>query len=225
MENKNIKIVKECIEQITNAKQFERIYDYYSKDCVFYNAPYVGLGFFPDDSSGDHLVVKMVVPNSPAADVLQQGDVMLRASDDSGTWEGFDQLRTGLWGQGKLGTDLTLTILRNGETIEATITRGQIDGFDLNIATLLDVWRHFLLEEMPDLKTEIIQIMASGDLVAYFATNTGTSTIYDQSAVWAECNLLRLDNGKIVEWWGVEDTLSQWRQLGYQIKEPQKEPA
>jgi hypothetical protein len=225
MEYKNIQIVKDCIEQIINAKQFDRIYDYYSEECVFYNPPYVGLGFFPDDSSGERLIVKMIVPNSPAAEVLQQGDVLLRASDAHGTWEGYDDLRTGLWGQGILGTDLSLALLRNGDTIEVTIKRGRIDGFDLSIATLHDVWRHFLLEEMPDLKTEIIQIMATGDLVAYFATNTGTSTIYNQSAVWTECNILRMENGKIVQWWGVEDTLSQWRQLGFQIKEPYKQPA
>ncbi len=63
----------------TNAKKFDKIYDYYSEECVFYYPPYVGLGFFPDDSSGERLEVKSVAPNSPATDVLQQGDVMLRA--------------------------------------------------------------------------------------------------------------------------------------------------
>jgi hypothetical protein len=164
MENKNIQIVRECIEQITNAKNFDKIYNYYSEECVFYSPPYVGLGFFPDDSSGERLEVKRVVPNSPATEVLKQGDVILRASDENGSWEGYDQLRTGLWGQGKLGIEVTLTLLRSGETIEATIKRGRIDGFNLPIETILDVWRHFLLEEMPDLKTDIIQIMASGDL-------------------------------------------------------------
>lgn len=225
MDNKNIQIVRECIEQINNAKNFDKIYDYYSEECVFYNPPYVGLGFFPDDSSGERLEVKSVAPNSPATDVLQQGDVMLRASDDNASWEGYDQLRTGLWGQGKLGTEVTLTLMRRGETIEAKIKRGRIDGFNLPIATLHDVWRHFLLDEMPDLKSEIIQIMGSGDLVAFYAANTGTSTIYNQSAVWTECNILRIKDGQIVEWWGVEDTLSEWRQMGFQIREPQKEPA
>ncbi len=225
MDNKNIQIVRECIEQINNAKKFDKIYDYYSEECVFYNPPYVGLGFFPDDSSGERLEVKSVAPNSPATDVLQQGDVMLRASDDNASWEGYDQLRTGLWGQGKLGTEVTLTLMRRGETIEAKIKRGRIDGFNLPIATLHDVWRQFLLEEMPDLKTEIIQIMASGDLVAFYAANTGTNKIYNQPAIWSECNILRIKDGQIVEWWGVEDTLSEWRQMGFQIREPQKEPA
>jgi len=31
MESKNIQIVQECIDQISNAKRFDRIYDYYSE--------------------------------------------------------------------------------------------------------------------------------------------------------------------------------------------------
>ena len=73
---------------------------------------------------------------------------------------------------------------------------------------------------MPDLHMEIDQIMAAGDRVAYFAINSGTSKLYHQSAVWSECTILRLENGKIAEWWGVEDVLSQWRQFGFQFQAP-----
>ena len=225
MENKNIQIVKECIEQIINAKQFDRIYDYYSEDCVFHNPPYVGLGFFPDDSSGEQLVVKGVASNGPSAGLVLEGDVLLRASDEDGIREGYDQLRTLFWGHGKPGSEVTLTLFRAGETVEVTIVRGRVEGFDNTLPKLYDVWEHFLLEEMPDFKTEIHQIIASGDLVAYYAINTGTSTIYHQSAVWPECSFLRLDNGKIVESWFVEDELTHLRQMGFQFSEPSKEPA
>jgi predicted ester cyclase len=222
MENKNIQTVKDSIEQITNAKNFDRIYEYFDKECVFHNPPYVGTGIFPDDSSGERVVIQNVAPNGPSAGVVQEGDVLLRATDDSGSWESYDDLRTGLWGQGKVGTKVTLTLLRNGETIEANLVRGRVEGFDFTLAEAYESWRHYLQEEMPDLKSEINQIMASGDLVAYYATNSGTSKIYNQSAVWTECNILRLEDEKIVEWWGAEDTLSQWRQFGFQIKEPNK---
>ncbi len=76
-------------------------------------------------------------------------------------------------------------------------------------------------EEMPDLRVEISQILASGDQVAYFSTNTGTSAIYQQSAIWVDCNIVRFKDGKIVEWWGVEDTLSQLRQFGFWILPPE----
>lgn len=222
MENENIQIVKDSLEQITNAKNFDRVYEYFDKECVFHNSPYVGTGISVDDSSGEQVVVLKVAPNGPSAGVLQEGDVLLRANDDRGTWESYDDLRTGLWGQGKLGTEVTLTLLRGGETVEANLMRGRVEGFDLTLAEAYDGWRHYLLEDMPDLKSEIVQILASGDLVAYYAINSGTSKIYNQSAVWSECNILRLEDGKIVEWWGTSDTLSEWRQYGFQIKEPPK---
>ncbi len=223
MENKNVHIVQDCIEQIFNAKHLDRIYDYYSEQCVFYSPPYVGLGISYDDSSGERVVIKRVAANGPTAGKVQTGDIVLSASDANDTWDGFDHLRTGLWGQGKLGTELTLTLLRDGESLEVTIVRGRVEGFDSPVAEFRDIWRHYLLEEMPDLQIEINQILASGDLVAYFATNTGTNAIYHQSAVWTECNILRLENGKIVEWWGTEDQLSMWQQLGFRMVEPVKE--
>jgi predicted ester cyclase len=225
MENQNIQIVRDCIAQIQNGKNFSRLSDYYSETCIFKSPPYVGLGIIPDDSSGERIVIKRVAPDGPAAGKVQAGDVLLRARDEKGDWEGYEQLRTGLWGQGKLGTELTLTLLRNGETVEETIVRGRVQGFNGTIAEFKDSWQHFLETEMPDLHTEINLILASGDLVAYYATNTGTNTLYGQSAIWPECNILRLENGKIVEWWGVEDTLTEWRQLGFRITEPVKEPA
>lgn len=220
MEDQNIRIVKGCIEQIINAKQLDRIYEYYSPDCVFHTPPYVGMGIFPDDTSGEKVVIKQVAKKSPAAGVLQIGDELLSASDATSSWQGYKQLRSGLWGQGRIGTPVNVTLLRNGQVLEVTVTRGRVEGFDSILQDVIDIWKHFLLEEMPDLKEDIQKLLASGDLVAFFAINSGTSSIYHQSAVWSECNILRLENSKIVEWWGVEDTISQWRQFGFQIAEP-----
>lgn len=225
MENKLVQIVQEFVEQILNAKRFDRIYDYFSEQCVFYSPPYVGMGFLIDDSSGERLVVKSVAANGPAAGRVQVGDVLLRARDIYGSYEGYDPLRMGVWGQGKLGTEMTLTLLRDGESIEVTIVRGRVESFHTTMAEVRDIWKHTLLEEIPDLHTEINQILASGDMVAYFATNTATNNIYHQSAIWTECNILRLEKGKIVESWGLEDSLSYWRQLGLRTIMPEKEMA
>lgn len=222
MENKNILIVRECIEQITNLKHFDRVYDYYSPSCVFHTPPYVGLGIMHDKSSGQQVAIKMVAANAPATGKVQVGDIVLRASDGSRVWEGFESLRAGMWGLGVSGTTLKLILLRDGETIEVTIVRGRVEGFDSTMAESLDVWLFYMTHEVPDLHTEINYILADGDRVAYFATNTGTNAIYHQSAVWTECNILRLENGKIVEWWGVEDLFSMRQQFGYQMVEPAK---
>jgi len=222
MENKNILIVRECTEQITNLKHFDRVYDYYSPSCILHTPPYVGLGIMHDDSSGERLEIKMVAANAPATGKIQVGDIVVRASDGSRVWETFESLRAGMWGLGVVGTTLTLTLLRDGETIEVTIVRGRVDGFDSTLKESLDGWLFYLTHEVPDLHTEINHILADGDRVAFYATNTGTNAIYHQSAVWTECNILRLENGKIVEWWGVEDLLSMRQQFGFHMVEPVK---
>lgn len=220
MEDQNIQIVQECIEQITNRKQFEHVYDYYSKQCVFHSAPYVGLGILMDDSSGEKILARQVVKNGPASGLLQPGDELLAAVDAYGSWQGYEQLSTRLWGQGKLGTAVKLTLLRDGKQIEVTVTRGWVEGFRNTMEQFVDIWKHYLLEEMPDTKVEIQKIIACGDTVAYYSIDSGTSKVYNQSAIWSECNILRLEDGKIVEWWGVEDTLSQWHQFGFRIIKP-----
>jgi predicted ester cyclase len=220
MENNNIHIVKECVEQVSNRKQIDRIYDFHSKDCIFHTPPYVGLGIMHDDTSGERVEIKLVAANAPATGKVQVGDIVLRASDAYGMWEGFERLRDGSWGLGVLGTEVTLTLLRHGEMIDVTLQRGRVEGFDNILSDVIDGWQHYLTHDVPDLHSEINLILGSGDLVAYFATNTGTSAIYHQSAVWTECNILRLENGKIVEWWGVEDTLRMQHQFGFHLVEP-----
>ena len=220
MENKNIQIVQKCVEQIMNHKQLDRIYDYYSQGCIFRTPPYVGLGIMYDDSSGESVVINQVAENAPATGKVQVGDVVLRASDEHGTWEGFERLRAGSWGLGALGSEVSLSVLRDGQTLDVTLVRSRIDGFDSILSEILDNYQHYLTHDIPDYHSEINRILASGDLVAYFATNTGTSAVFHHSAVWTECNIVRLENGKIVEWWGVEDTLSMRHQFGFHLVEP-----
>jgi predicted ester cyclase len=73
---------------------------------------------------------------------------------------------------------------------------------------------------MPDYKAEIKMILEEGDLVAVYLISSGTNQEFHASAVWPECSIMRLENGKIVESWSVEDDLSFNLQMGYQVKEP-----
>jgi predicted SnoaL-like aldol condensation-catalyzing enzyme len=221
MNNKNIQIVQEYIAQVINGKRFERMYDYLSKQCLFHNPPYVGLGLFPDSSSGERIEIKNVVPNSPADGKVQVGDILLRVRDGGRTWEGYEQLQNPVWGPGKIGDEVMMTLLRDGEALEVTVTRGQITGFAQVLADTYDAWVHYMKAEVPDLRSEVNLILASGDLVAYHATHWSTHPKYQQSAVWTSCNILRLENDKIVEWWSVDDALSQQLQLGFQMVEPE----
>ena len=104
--------------------------------------------------------------------------------------------------------------------MDISLKRGRVDGFDLLLSTYIDVWRDSTLKDWPDLKTEIKLIFGEGDRVACYWINSGTNQEYQRSAVWSEMNMYRLKDGKIVEGWGVEDSFSQLKQLGYRIDEP-----
>ncbi len=79
-----------------------------------------------------------------------------------------------------------------------------MEDFDITMTDFHADWQRILIRETPDMRIVIDCIFASGNQVAYFATNTATHTEHKRSAVWSECNIMRLAEGKIVEWWGVE---------------------
>jgi len=220
MSHKNIRIVREFVDQIFNAKRVDRLHDFFDESCIFNSAPYIGLGFVVDGSSNERLVVSKIAINGPANGLVEVGDELVRATDGQDAWEGYEELRKGLKGHDQLGSDLKLSVLRAGEVHEINLESGWVTGFNSSLAEMREMWQNMLLQEMPDLYTEIEQIFADRDMVAYFATNSATSESYHRTAVWSECNILRLKNGRIVEWWGIPDLLSQQKQFGFDITAP-----
>ena len=72
----------------------------------------------------------------------------------------------------------------------------------------------------PDQKAEIKLLIEDGEHLGYYMMINGTNTDYNQPALWAESGIVRFEGEKITEWWSVEDGLSLYWQLGYEIKEP-----
>jgi predicted SnoaL-like aldol condensation-catalyzing enzyme len=221
----NKRIFQDFIEKVMNPQNFELVHEYLSEDCVFHTAPYVGLGFTMDDTSGDKILIREIAPNSPAADHLQEGDEIIRVSDERGVQETYEQLSTSNWGQGKVGTPITLTIRREGKDFDVTLTRDRIATFNTTLSDRLEIWKHYMRSTWPDQKSEITLLVEEDDLLSYYMLVSGMNADYNQPAVWAESGIMRFEDGKITEWWSVEDELSQIRQLGYQIEEPVKEAA
>jgi hypothetical protein len=220
MSKTNSQIVKEYIEIVCNNKQFDRVFEYCSQDCITHAAPYVGLGFNTDDRSGDRVILTEIAPNSPAAGKLQTNDEIVRVVDAENSWETFQTIKSGMWGQGVSGTSLTLTINRNGKRMEVPLKRGRVEGFNIKISSLTEIWRDYFLKYWPDLIGEIKMLIEDGDLVACYLINSGTNLEYHHSAVWDECDFFRLKDGKITEIWALENTFVLFKQLGYQIREP-----
>lgn len=180
------------------------------------------MGILVDDSSGERVIIKDIAPNAPASGRLQVGDEIIRASDVNREWKTFEELKTNLWGQGKPGMIVTVTVRRGEQIVEVPITRGRVEAFDSPISVQLDGWRKFLVEDCPDFKSEINLIIEEDDLVAFFLTNSGTDKDYQQWAIWAESGFMRFKNGMIIESWGIDDGFSHLKQLGFQIMEPVK---
>lgn len=78
---------------------------------------------------------------------------------------------------------------------------------------------------MPDFRTEILDLFAEGDRVAARVLMTGTHTgnfygipATEKRVEFTGMYIVRIENGKIVEHWGEEDSLSLLKQLGYAVK-------
>jgi hypothetical protein len=161
----------------------------------------------------------VVNPDSPAAGKLMVGDEILRVSDGERTWETSDELRHAIWGQGALDTKLTLWVRRGGAEHEITIVRGLVKGFEFTYQ-LLESGTRESFKEWPELAARLVQVMETGDLVAYHAENQGHNARYGRSAVWDEFGFVRIQDGKITNWWSTEDGVSAQKQLDYTIEEP-----
>jgi hypothetical protein len=213
-------IVQSYYEEVVNGKNLDRLDDFFADGCVFHGVPYVGMGVFPDDTSGDKVLVRQIAPGSPAQGKLQPGDHIVSAEDENAHWDTYQQLKTASWGQGKVGTWVKMKLRRDGQEMEFTFQRALIQGFDFIFRETRDTFISYLQKDYPDLKVTIHQLVEERDLVAVYLTNVGTNADYQRQAVWDEYDIYRLQDGKIVEAWGLEDLFSQSKQLGYLIQPP-----
>ena len=203
MSKTNIQLVREFIEEVQNRKHFDRIFDYCSKDCTMHIAPYVGLGLTTDEHTGNTITLLEVAPHGPAHGKLLPGDVLVRVQDDARNYETFDELKTGFWGQGIPGTHLTVTVRRNGELLTVPLTRGRVEGWEMKLEKVANLWRDDVLKNWPDLHAAIEVIFGSDEMVTCYSIVTGTNNEYHRTATWSDCSIYRVNNGKIVETWGV----------------------
>ena len=219
MTQNNIDILRGYFDEVINHKNVELIPKYFSEKFIGHGTPYVGLGVIIDASSGVKVTIQVVKPGSPAQGKLVEGDEILRVSDGERTLQTYDELRQTGWGQGALGTSLVVWVRRDGVEHEIDLTRGMVQGFKIPYQVLKRGTQEFL-DEWPDLQVHFVNFIESGDLIAYHIENQGQNSFYGRSAVWAEFGFVRIQDGKITDWWSVEDILAQFKQLGYTILEP-----
>ncbi len=221
MSENNISIVRGFFDEVHNQKRLDLMPKYMSENFTGHGMAYVGMGLMTDDSSGDKLIITAISPGSPAEGKFMVGDEIVRAQDGDRIWDTFEELRQGgLWGQGVLGTSLTVWVRRNGTETEINLMRGIVNGFEYSYAMVEMGTRQFLAEWL-DLKTHLVNAIESGEMVAYHIENQGQNVRYGRSAVWADFGFIRIQDGKIIDWWSSEDTIPQYKQLGFTILAPQ----
>ncbi|GAP16026.1 uncharacterized protein conserved in bacteria [Longilinea arvoryzae] len=208
-------------EQILNQRRFDLIDEYFDASSISHNPPYVGCGLLTTERE-DKVLVRLVAPGGPAVGLVLPGDEILEAADAQHTWTGYEALKAGLWGQGVIGTRVVLQLRRGEELLEATVERGLVAGFDQHFGAIRDAFIHYLEEEARDLTTTVERVVEQGDLVAVYAINRATSSEYNRQAVWAECDIFRVADGRIVESWGIEDGQSWMRQQGFRFTPPEE---
>lgn len=203
-------------------KQVHQMGEFFSEDYVVHVSPYVGLGFTIDDSEEDKLKVKGLAKSSPAEKNLKFGDEIVGMADELHSTQSVEELRKGMegWGQGEIGTPITVTVIRDGTKLDLELTRAKIEGLDLHYAEFKDAWEHNLLTAVDNQKTELLHYFENGDMVMYFARTSGTVNEFGRSAIWEYAVVARIKDGKFVESWSVGPGLGYYTQLGFKIEPP-----
>jgi C-terminal processing protease CtpA/Prc len=110
---------------VSNQKRLDLLPKYFSEKFIGHGTPYVGIGAMNDDSSGNKVVVQEVYKGGPAEGKLMVGDEIIRVYDGEHSWNTYEELRHGgLWGQGIIGTPLTVWVRRDNAEHELHLTRG-----------------------------------------------------------------------------------------------------
>ena len=219
MTQTNISILHGYFDEMINQKHLDLIPKYFSEKYIGHGTPYVGTGLIIDDSSGEKVTIQSVYQGGPAEGKLMVGDEILRVVDGEHTWSTFEELRQGLWGQGVLGSSLTVWVRRGKAEKEITVVRGLVQGFEFPYKLMEPGWSEYN-KEWPDLKAHLVNVIEAGNLVAYHAEYQGHNARYGRNAMWAEFGFVRFQDGKIIDWWSAEDLVSQFKQLGYTILAP-----
>ena len=223
MSNKDI--VLGFYRDVVNGKDFTVLDKYFHPDYLTGSLPYIGLGVGGDDSSGDKFVVNYVHDGGPSAGKLEVGDELLSIREGDEKWETFEEIKENPWGWGKLDSTLQLRVRRQGDEIDVEITRGLVEGLQVPLKDFRESWEKNTKEKTPGDTVEIHHIIEEGDMVACLITSVGVHLDHDRQYLVPMGEFYRLKDGKIIETWSVADNLRFFRQLGYTIESPVKEPA
>lgn len=215
--NANTEIIRDALEQIVNQKRIDAWDQYFSQDYIARGAPFIGVGFSRDTSGNKHIITA-IIPGSPAEGKIEVGDEVLWVEDERQRWATFEEISEGF--QRHRGSRLKVGVRRDQETLEVELSRGLIQGFDIDNDRAKSEMQEFMTRQVPDLSVDIKMTLEDGDMVVCLMEYRGTHASFEREAVWREAWFARLSEGKIVESWPLPDIDAYCRQLGYQVIPP-----
>ena len=185
-------------------------------DGVLFQDRYVGFGFIWDNQRGaeeGRMIVTDVIPESPAAAVLQEGDEFVSVRGMEVNSENLDRLEF----RGKPGEAVTATILRDGEQIDIEVSRGVIS----RQATKADMleWMSSAEEEdwAPD-DWKLYEAIGQGDVVYVWTqswdTDDTSGLAYNSHQV---TRFMFNDAGKVAAIANLSEDRFVLEQMGYRI--------
>lgn len=185
-----------------------------SEDGVFVNPRYVGFGFSLDPNNDDAMVVMNVTPDTPASEVLKEGDVFVSVAGVPATKENEDRMSF----RGKPGEPVKAVIKRDGKEMDIEVKRGMIISRNTK-AESLENMMNADAEEWPVDSYQIAGMVEEGSVI--FAVTTYKDTESDTGYEFTERLIHRFvfdADGNIA--WATNRGESRFvlEQLGYTIE-------
>lgn len=215
-ENANEKVATDWIKATHTGQAETRamVEKHMADNGIFEQGRYVGFGFSLDPKNEDQMVVASVTPGTPAASVLQVGDVFESVAEVPATRENRDRMSF----RGKPGAPVKAVVKRGGKSVPIEVRRGIIDAKLSKAETLAGVDRAngdtWAVE-----KGKIVEVLSKGNVV-YVADETKDTD--DVSGLpFENRSITRFEfngDGKVVNVRSMGESRFVLEQLGYTIE-------
>lgn len=174
---------------------------------------YVGLGFQLDSNNNDAMKVVRVTPDTPASEVLMEGDVFVSVAGVAATPENRGKMSF----RGQPGEAVKAVITRGGKEMEIAVKRGVIATTQTKAQSLANI----LLgdrESWPVDSFQIDEVLGEGNVV--YVVSSYTETEVDTGIKFTERVMARFvfdDHGKVAWTGGLGESRFVLEQQGYTI--------
>ncbi|GAB3288782.1 PDZ domain-containing protein [Parahaliea aestuarii] len=214
-ENKNEAVARGWVEAAQSGKDEFAAYvkKHMAEDGVWHQNRYVGFGFSMDPTNDEQLVVAIVTPGTPAAEVLKAGDVFVSVAGVPATEENRDRMNF----RGKPGAPVKAVISRGGKEIPIEVRRGVIDHINDKAAVLENIALGDA-EEWPVDSGSVLEVISDGSAVV--VVDEFTDTEEDTGIQYVNRGVTHFqfnDKHQVVKGWSLDESRFVLEQLGYTI--------